>query len=173
MYEGIPWLVKVARAVLTPKETIRQTLSFGIANNCQYVFVEDIAYQDSLLFWFDEVCRVEGIKGFTFLPVNRGNKAKNTAIVAMLKQLQGTQLLGYDQKSEPELGIHPSLITDVVFDALKFNPTTTNNSDDLLDIIAYASTVFLQHGQMLRNSSYLAGKTKKIRNYTQAETSPI
>ena len=173
VYEGIPWLVKVARAILTPKETIRQTLSFGIANNCQYVFVEDIAYQDSLLFWFEEVCRVEGIKGFTFLPVNRGNKAKNTAIVAMLKQLQGTQLLGYDQKSEPELGIHPSLITDVVFDALKFNPTTTNNSDDLLDIIAYASTVFLQHGQMLRNSSYLAGKTKKIRNYTQAETSPI
>lgn len=173
VYEGVPWLVKLARAILTPKETIRQTLSFGLEHGCQFVFVEDIAYQDSLLFWFDDICRTEGIRGFTFLPINRGNKSKNVAIVAMLKQLQGTQLLGYTEKAEPELGVHPSLITDVVFDALKFNPTTTNNSDDLLDILAYASTVYLQHRVLLANSSYLTGATKKIRTYTEAETSSI
>ena len=173
VYEGIPWLVKLARTILTPKETILQALSFGIEHGCQYVFVEDIAYQDSLLFWFEEICRGEGIRGFTFLPINRGNKSKNVAIVAMLKQLQGTQLLGYDQKSEPELGVHPSLVTDVVFDALKFNPTTTNNTDDLLDILAYASSAYLQHGVRLRNSSYVTDSSKRIRNYSETETSSI
>lgn len=143
LWDGQPWLRKIKRGSYSPKATIDEAINMGLQEQCSCIIVESVAYQASLLFWFRETCKMQGIEGFDFLPISRGGGSKNAAIMTMLRQLQGY----HDGQNSvpPELGLHPATVSTVLVDIAAFNPQKRNNKDDLLDVIAYAPLAVLKY----------------------------
>lgn len=143
LWDGVPWARKVKRGNYSPKATIEEAITMGLEEQCSCIIVESVAYQASLLFWFGEICKMQGIEGFDFLPISRAGGSKNSAIMTMFRQLQGYN----DGKNQvpPELGLHPDILSLVLVDISSFNPQKRNNRDDLLDVIAYAVMAVLKY----------------------------
>ncbi|MGL4483864.1 MAG: hypothetical protein ACRCUS_02845, partial [Anaerovoracaceae bacterium] len=134
LHDGIPYLVKMVRGKFSPLETITKAINLAGEVGAGLICVENYAYQESLLFWFEHVCTLNGIYGLEFQPINRGTANKNSSILSMFKQLQAQ-----------EIGLYPEVVGDVLTDIVRFNPQTTNNKDDLLDILVYLPMVVLKY----------------------------
>lgn len=147
IHDGVPYLAKVVRGVFSPLETITTAIELAAEVGAGVITVENYAYQASLLFWFEHVCKMNDIHGLEFYPINRGHGTKNGAIVNMFSQLQAR-----------EIGLYPEVVGEVLADIVKFNPQSKNNKDDLLDIIVYLPMVFLKYaveiGRLL-NATYV------------------
>lgn len=134
LHDGIPYLEKSLRGIFSPMETITKAINLAAEVGAGVICVENYAYQDSLLFWFQHVCELNGIYGLEFYPINRGHGTKNGAIVNMFSQLQAQ-----------EIGLYPEVVGEVLTDIIRFNPQKTNNKDDLLDLLVYLPMVHLKY----------------------------
>ena len=132
--DGIPYLRALEVGVMTPLETIEKSIQLAMTYGAAVIVSEAYAYQESLLFWFDYVCKLSGIYGFTFLPITKGSKSKNSAILNMLTQLQ-----------KHEIGLYSNYLGAVLSQILKFNPQSTTNQDDILDVLVYLPIVLLKY----------------------------
>lgn len=72
--DGIPIFDDMEHGVFTPLETIKAALRLGAKHNTRLICVEDVAYQSSLLFWFEHI-EQEGISGFEFMPTSPKGRA--------------------------------------------------------------------------------------------------
>ena len=134
LHDGVPYLQKSIRGVMSPLETITTAINLAAEVGAGVICVENYAYQDTLLFWFEHVCKLHGIYGLEFYPINRGHGTKNGAILNMFSQLQAK-----------EIGVYQEVVGEVLTDIVRFNPQTTNNRDDLLDLLVYLPMVHLKY----------------------------
>ena len=138
--DGIPYLREYISKVMTPLETITTALEFAMLYGCSAIVAEAYAYQESLLFWFDYVCKLYGILGFTFLPITKGGQSKNGAITNMFTQLQNG-----------EVGMYKYLFAEILTYILRFNPLSNTNKDDVLDLLVYLPIVQLRYPSEISN----------------------
>ena len=132
--DGIPYTVGIFRKVLTPLETIKEGLRAAMNIGASCILVENYSYQDSLLFWFDHVCKAEGIWGFDFLPISKGTTSKNSAILASLSQV-----------NKGEIGFSKEVLAEYITDVVRFDPQSRKNYDDYLDVVAYSPLAVLKY----------------------------
>jgi hypothetical protein len=138
IYDGKPHFVSVTNEVLTPKQTIEVVLKLCSRHSCSTVVSEAVAYQESLLFWFQEALEALGINHINLIPITPKGVSKNSRILTMLKQLQAGETTVSQETKTPLLN-----------QIYKFNPKTTANQDDLLDIVAYAPRVVNEFGNLI------------------------
>lgn len=125
-----PHLAELIKEKLTPKQTILKALSLCRRHRCFNIVVEDVAYQATLLYWFAEVLNQLQITGITLHPINPKGVPKTSRILSSFKQLQSK-----------EITLETNLASEVYNLIYKYDPRSTNNVDDVLDIIAYAPRV--------------------------------
>ena len=62
----------------------------------------------------------------------------------------------FSQLQAKEIGLYPEVVGEVLTDIVKFNPQTSNNKDDLLDLLVYLPMVHLKYkseiGRLLNQS---------------------
>ena len=62
----------------------------------------------------------------------------------------------FSQLQAKEIGLYPEEVGEVLTDIVKFNPQTSNNKDDLLDLLVYLPMVHLKYkseiGRLLNQS---------------------
>lgn len=138
LFDGVPTLEEVELERFTPLGLIKAALRMGYKKSCRLITVENSAYQASLLFWFNEVCKANGIEGFTFMPLDIGQKAKNAKIKSALEQLIKREVY----IKNPVRGL---LINEIV----KWIPTKKNNSDTVLDLLWMSVYVKKQYEGMM------------------------
>jgi hypothetical protein len=138
IYDGKPHFVSVTNEVLTPKQTIEVALRLCSKHSCSTVVSEAVAYQESLLFWFQEALEALKINHINLIPITPKGVSKNSRILTMLKQLQAGETTVSQETKTPLLN-----------QIYKFNPKTTANQDDLLDIVAYAPRVVNEFGHLI------------------------
>lgn len=143
LYDGTPILEKVDLGKYTPLDLIKQAIILAATNNCALICVENVAYQASLLFWFTEVCRLNQIEGFHFMPLNVGGKSKNAKIAATLKQLIP------NNQDQIELYMADEVRPFVLNEIIKWNPVKKNNQDTTLDLLTFCSKVIEQHRDLM------------------------
>ena len=136
VFNHIPWAFKKIQGKFTPIETIKSALQLGLDNNTRLICVESYAYQASLLYWFTQYVQNNGLQGFIFKPLTRGTKSKNSSIMSSLNQVH-----------RGEIGIHPHIQAEYLFQASVFNPDSKSNKDDLLDTVAYIELVRANYTQ--------------------------
>ena len=129
---------------LSPGECIRKTLSMALAHNCRAIIAEGVAYQYSLLYWFNFICQQLGIIGFEFLPIYPGGSSKNARILQMLKSY-----------AKGEIYIDDSCKPDVHYEISQFNPLKTNNTDNILDLLCYAPRCIAEFGEYIIASNII------------------
>jgi hypothetical protein len=136
--DGIPIYDQLEFGTFTPLETIKHAINLGIANNTRLICVEDVAYQSTLLFWFEHVCNSEGISGFEFVPLSPKGRAKNNRIKSgLIRLLKGTTYL------------HPRVRSLVISQIVEWVPSKTNNTDDIIDLLGYVEEVLQEYGHIM------------------------
>lgn len=143
IYDNRPHLISVLNEVMTPKQTIAAALQLCSKHRCSTIVSEAVAYQESLLFWFQEALTLLRFTHINLIPINPKGVSKNSRILTMLKQLQ-----------EKEISLDPKIKSQVVNQIYKFNPKKTDNVDDILDILAYAPRVVNEYGSMIAIPDY-------------------
>lgn len=152
LYDGTPVVEDIILGKFNPFELIKTSIILAFNNGCRLICVENIAYQASLLFWFNKVCLDNGIEGFHFMPLNVGGGSKNAKIIAFLRDWQGIGKLGKMQendKIQPQVYVKKKVRNKMINEVIKFNPIKKNNQDTCLDIGTFAKKVVEQHGDLM------------------------
>lgn len=138
IYDARPVLMKLTEDRLSPGDTIRVALQYALTHNCRLIAVESNAYQYSLLYWFEFICKQMQIQGIEAVPLYSGNRAKNTRILEMFK--------GY---SAGEVFVSEEARTAVHLQVTAFNPLRRDNTDGLLDLLTYAPKTIELYGEFV------------------------
>lgn len=138
MYDGVPYLEKVILGKFSPLELIKQALILAITTGTKLICVENVAYQASLLFWFNKIAQDNNIQGFHFMPLNIGIKSKNAKIMSTLKEL-----------AKAEVGIKAQVRPLLINEIIKFNPLKKNNQDTVLDLLTFLKKVIEQFLELM------------------------
>lgn len=144
VHEVRPSLMEVEEDSLSPLETIRVAITMGLKNNCRVIFVEGNAYQYSLLFWFEHVCKQLSISGFSFIPIYSGSRAKTSRILDWFKAY-----------AKGECFVHPRARAQVHAQILDFKPLKKDNVDGILDLMTYSIRIVNEFGPEIVVSNLL------------------
>lgn len=140
IFDATPVFVEVEEGIMTPLDTIRKTLEMALRRGIKVVCVESNAYQFTLIYWFDWVCKQLNIDGIEFCELYASNLAKNAKIKGMLPKLLETS------KKKAEIILHPSVRSKVVHQCTQWNPLKIHNVDDMLDILAWVDKAIELYG---------------------------
>ena len=133
-----PVFDELLTGTFTPLETIKSAIEMGLRRNTRLIGVESVAYQSTLLFWFEKYCEDEGITGFHFVELSPKGQAKNNRIKkGLVKLLAG------------EIYLHPNTRSLVISQIVDWNPLKVNNTDDIIDPIGYVGEVLQEHGELI------------------------
>lgn len=121
-----PYVRDIEAGKMSPLETIKAAMKMASRLNIQTIFIEDVAYQSSLAFWARFVCDQAGIAGFKFLPIPPRRMPKNVRIMDSIRSIQSGEIV-----------LHPEISSLVESQISYFDPTITNNKDDILDLFDY------------------------------------
>lgn len=119
---------------LSPSNLIKRALIMAVVHNIHLIAIEAMAYQFTLLHWFDETCKTYGITGIQCVPLYATNHSKNSRISAGLKALQSSDII-----------LHASVRAKVQTQIANWNPMKKNNVDDILDVVSYAPKVVAEY----------------------------
>lgn len=133
-----PVFDELLTGTFTPLETIKCAINMGLRRNTRLIGVEGVAYQSTLLFWFEKYCEDEGITGFQFVELSPKGQAKNNRIKkGLVKLLAG------------EIYLHPNVRSLVISQIVDWNPLKVNNVDDVIDPIGYVEEMTSNYGEMI------------------------
>ncbi len=136
--DGKPIMTKIEHGTFSPLETIETAINMGLSTNTRLIAVEGVAYQSTLLFWFNKYCEDQGITGFEFVDLSPKGQAKNNRIKRGLLQL----LAG-------EIYLHPDVRSLVLSQIMDWNPLKVNNTDDIIDPIGYVEEVLREYPELI------------------------
>ncbi len=114
----------------SPKNLILKALILAIQWRVYCIAVESMAYQATLLFWFQEICDEHHISGIKFLPIYSNQVSKNSRINSGIKSMQTSEII-----------LHSSVRSLVTSQIADWNPMRRDNKDDILDAISHAPAV--------------------------------
>lgn len=136
--DGMPVFDELLDGTFSPLQTIEQAISLGIRRGTRLICVEDVAYQGTLLFWFNKYCEDAGLSGFEFQPTSPKNRNKNGRIkLGLIRVLKG------------ETGLHPRVRSLVISQTVDWNPLKVNNTDDIIDGIGYVEEVMREYPELI------------------------
>jgi hypothetical protein len=153
VHDGIPVASKLERGKFTPGDTIKKALLWCLKRGCVVVGVENVAYQASLLWWFNHVCEKAAIQGIHFVELHPKGRAKNTRIVHMFRRLTGTLISDVEQTptGKPTLYIRDDLRSQVFWEISQFRPHSKDNEDNILDNLAYSEDMMQDYSDLMWN----------------------
>ena len=143
--DTIPIFRSLKSGTFTPKETIIETLKLAMQTNTRAIAVEAVAYQKSLLFWFNDYCEQHGITGFHFVPLSPRNVAKNTRIKKGITKL-----------CKGEIFLHTDVVSLVKDQYKSWNPLKRNNKDDIIDPIGYVEEMVTTYSPIIGHDIILS-----------------
>lgn len=134
VFDQIPRLWKLHIRQTTAPKLVEWCLDYAVVEGIPLIVAESVAYQGTLLQWFDHFVQIRRLEGIHLRPVSPGGRSKASRIVNMFKALMG----GTTQ-------VHPTTLAQVLSQISTYDPLKTQNSDDILDVVAYAQDVMLQY----------------------------
>ena len=152
IYDTKPVLRQLSVGKFNPKETIRQAITLALHYELPAIVVESVAYQATLVFWFNFFIAQLGITGLEALPIGSGRANKNSQIISALKDLVAD-----------EICLHTDVRSQVIYQITHFNPLKTKNKDDILDIIRYMMKVTKEYGAQLARPLLLSSEPVESR----------
>jgi len=144
VYEGYPVLRKLVNERLSPGDTIHRALTLALTHNCRLIAVESVAYQSTLNYWFRFICEQRGIYGVECVEVYPGGYSKNSRILSMFKQMMAGEIF-----------VDPEVKGEVFLQIMQFNPLRRDNTDDILDLLAYSPKVLEMYGEFVVSMNVL------------------
>lgn len=144
VFDGKPALIEVDEDRYSPSDTIRRALLMALRQQCAVVCVEATAYQYSLLHWFAIIIAQVGITGIELCELYNTQRSKNARIKDTLKDIQAGEIL-----------LHPSVRSKVIHQATEWKPLKRDNTDGLLDLLAYCVKALELYGHLMTHEGVI------------------
>lgn len=147
--DGHPMFDELIAGAFSPLDTIKNAIELGLRRGTRVIGVEAVAYQTTLLFWFEKYCEtpelngIGVIEGFKFVELPPKGQAKNKRIK------NGYFKLVPNSFGEAEYYLHPRVRSLVVQEYVSWVPTKTNNKDNIIDPIGYVEFVMQEHDALI------------------------
>jgi len=110
----------------------------ALERGTRLIAVEGVAYQSTLLYWFEFYCEKEGISGFEFVELSPKGQAKNNRIKrGLLRLISG------------EIYLHPNVRSKVLSQIMDWNPLKISNVDDIIDPIGYVEELMREYPHLI------------------------
>jgi len=138
VYDAKPAFVEVDEGSYSPGETIKHALLMCLKTNTTLIGVESNAYQQSLCYWFDFICRQLGIEGIQIVELYSGSFSKNSRIANSIKAINAN-----------EIYVHSSVKGAVLRQMIGWNPMKRDNIDGILDILGYAPKMIEEFSHLM------------------------
>jgi len=134
VYEGTPHLMKLHIKQVSAPELVKWGLDYARKERIPLIVAESVAYQGTLLQWFEHFAAVDSIQGIHFRPISPGGRSKPSRIISYFKSL----MAGRSK-------VHPNCLAQVLSQIQNYDPARIHNVDDILDVGAYGEDVCLQY----------------------------
>lgn len=144
VYDGTPGLRRIAELQLSPGNIVRTAILWALTHGCRAIIFESTGFQASLLYWCEVISTELGITGLQYLPVQGGMNSKNMRISTGLKCLTAGEIDVHDD-------VRPALTVQIA----NWNPLKRDNSDGILDIVAYMPKIVEMYGNEIMTFSHL------------------
>ncbi|MFZ9064727.1 MAG: hypothetical protein ACO22U_13910 [bacterium] len=136
--DGKPIFDDLLHGTFSPLETIQAALKLALERGTRLIAVEGVAYQSTLLYWFEFYCEKEGISGFEFVELSPKGQAKNNRIKrGLLRLISG------------EIYLHPNVRSKVLSQIMDWNPLKISNVDDIIDPIGYVEELMREYPHLI------------------------
>lgn len=164
VWAGKPVVTKIMTDRWSPTALIEVAVTDAVSLDIPLICAEGVAYQYSLLHFFQQYCIQHHITDIEFQPVMPKGVAKNKRISEMLQLVAKGDIM-FTEETKGQL----------IYYATNFNPLKTTNEDDVLDTIAYAPQVMQTYpdAYIPREKSFLnyGDSNNDCENYTGYEFS--
>ena len=136
--DGKPIFDDLLHGTFSPLETIQAAIRLALERGTRLIAVEGVAYQSTLLYWFEFYCEKEGISGFEFVELSPKGQAKNNRIKrGLLRLISG------------EIYLHPNVRSKVLSQIMDWNPLKISNVDDIIDPIGYVDELMREYPHLI------------------------
>lgn len=118
--------------IWTPQQTVENTIVMAVRHESSLIAVEEVGYQQALLFWIDHFLKEEKIEGIEVVPLKRGTgKSKEQHIRLFIAELyaKSTKFLRPQDRAK------------FTFQATAYRTGKSNNKDDWMDSPSMGITV--------------------------------
>jgi hypothetical protein len=166
VYDGRGHVALIDAGIKDPEQLIIRALQLALHHGASLIGVEDVAYQQTLLFWLSKYIAEWKIQGIEVQPLKPRGRSKETRIRLFVAELYAGNYYLCDG---------PKAI--FVWQAMKYKVGLTKskdkkNKDDILDACAYGLDVRNEYWHLVRNNKAL-GMLEGPPTAALQETSPF
>ncbi|MGE4259168.1 MAG: head assembly cofactor [Candidatus Babeliales bacterium] len=140
VYDGKGIVEEIDAGVKDPEQLIIRALQLALHHGASIIGVEDVAYQQTLLFWLEKYIKAWKITGIDVVPLKPKNRSKESRIRTFVAELYTTSF--YLGKSAKAL---------YVWQAMKYKIGQKENEDDILDAVAYSLDIRADYWHLIKN----------------------
>lgn len=167
IYDAVPVFRKVISDKLSPGDTVQTALLLAMQHGIKLIAVESNAYQFTLIYWFDFICRQLKLEGIQVVELYASNYSKNSKIKNMLPML----LPSPKKENKVDIILHPEVRSQVVSEIVQWNPLKIHNIDNVLDLLAwvYKAIELYGHSMELMGITILSKDMMEVQAATPEE----
>lgn len=144
-----------------PEQLIIRALQLALQHGASLIGVEDVGYQQTLLFWFSKYIKEWKIQGIEIQPLSPHGRTKETRIRLFIAELYASNYY----LTEP-------VKATFVWQAMKYKIGNKKNKDDILDACAYALDVRNEYWHLVKNLKAI-GQQQKIVAHVIEDNTPF
>jgi hypothetical protein len=134
VYDGIPSIEYSFIKQCSAPDLVDWCLAYADLHKIPLICAESVAYQSTLLQWFEKIAKQKEITNIQFLPVSPQGRKKNSRIIQFFKALMAGQIKA-----------NPRVLAGILNQIASFNVLSEKNTDDILDTGAYTQDVMLAY----------------------------
>lgn len=123
-----------------PEQLIIRALQLAFAHGASLIGVEDVGYQQTLLFWFTKYINEWKVANIEIVPLKPKGRSKESRIRLFIAEVYANNY-GVSDKAKP----------GYVWQAMKYKVGAKKNKDDLLDAVAYGIDVRNDYWHLVKN----------------------
>lgn len=162
IYDDVPHWAECYDGKYNSMETGYKAVELALSRQCTCIVVEANAYQYALCEIIEYVMQQMGVLGINVIPIYNGGRSKNSRILANFK----TAMQG-------QMTFSPQVRAKYISQAFAFDPTVTNNLDDILDTAAMAEKPAIEHrGAMVIPGDLTIEEKFRLMNMSATSTPP-
>lgn len=119
---------------MSAPETVHALVMWMVESNCRLLVAESVAYQATIIQWFDFYCKLVQVEGLIALPIHPKGRTKNSRIVSAFKAVMSGRI-----------SLAMRVRTYLYLQAKQFQVTRTDNADDGWDCVAYVDDIMIEY----------------------------
>lgn len=140
VHEGKGHIAVIDAGIKDPEQLIIQALRLALEHGASLIGVEDVAYQQTLLFWFNKYLSDWKIKGIEIVPLKPKGRTKESRIRLFIAELYAGNYYLFE-----------SVKALFVWMAMKYKIGQKKNKDDVLDACSYGLDVRNDYWHLVKN----------------------